>query len=545
MNTIDSRHFIEELRFDIKENDMIKAKLVLSHLLKIDESTRKLAMLELSRADDAFSMPIIINALASNPKVAEECPDLKEILYSKALDNPDTFLTLMRKEVKRESRVLFAEIAGEIRLEDASSVIIGIINEEQDEDVLKGAIRALGMIGDSGAVTPISEYLYSGSVELTIAAIYALGNLGTPTAIQRLSEKLGADSDLDLMIMGVFAGSQSPESIERLNDTLSSQHARLRNIGKQRMIEMGVKTVPTLMNNLLHDDPDLLIHTLNVLGVIGDDSAIQAIRKLLFNEPRDPNVRFAAYEALGMMSVEKGAFALAQGLRDPEGNVRAAAAGAIDRNYNTVLAAGIKNMIRGDDEESEQIIETLINSQCDSIFVDLLEEESFKEKAVSFLCEGAHPDIRCHFVDLLVQNNFNSLADRIKKGKTEPVAARLKIFAVDDSKMILNIYRGALHKLGYSPVLFEFPKEAIEKVKTEKPDLVFTDLNMPDISGIELTRQMREVFDQEKMPIVMVTTQNEATDNEAAYAAGVNAILQKPFNEETLDKVMAELSIKP
>ncbi len=545
MNTIDSRHFIEELRFDIKENDLIKARLVLSHLLKIDESTRKLAMLELARADDAFSMPLIIATLATHPDLSDECPDLREILYSKVLDNADLFISLMRKEPKRESRVLFADIAGEIRLEGASSILVGIINEEQDEEVLKGAIRALGMIGDSGAVTPISEYLYSGSVELTIAAIYALGNLGTPTAIQRLSEKLGADSDLDLMIMGVFAGSQSPESIEKLNDTLSSQHARLRNIGKQRIIEMGVKAVPTLMKNLLHDDPDLLIHTLNVLGDIGDGSAIPAIRKLLFNEPKDPNVRFAGYEALGMMPVEKGAFALAQGLRDPEGNVRAAAAGAIDRNYNTVLAAGIKNMVRDDDEESVQITQTLINSKCDSIFIDLVEEEGFKERAVSFLCDKAHPDIRVHFVALLNENDYKVLADRISKDTKAQVDTKLKVFAVDDSKMILNIYRGVLHNLGCSPILFEFPKEAIEKVKDEKPDIVFTDLNMPDISGIELTRQMREVFDKDKMPIVMVTTQNEATDNEAAYAAGINAILQKPFSEETLGKVMAELSLKP
>ena len=57
---------------------------------------------------------------------------------------------------------------------------------------------------------------------------------------------------------------------------------------------------------------------------------------------------------------------------------------------------------------------------------------------------------------------------------------------------------------------------------------------MPDISGIELTRAVRMIFSKEQLPIIMVTTQNEASDNEAALAAGVNAILYKPFNEESL-----------
>ena len=211
------------------------------------------------------------------------------------------------------------------------------------------------MIGDPSATTPISEYLYASSVELVIAAIQALGTLSTPTAIQRLAEKLGADHDLDYMILDVFAASQEPEALDRLNDTLSAQLAHLRNAGKQRLLDIGRKAVPVLISNLRYDDPDLLIHTLNVMGDIGDESAISPIRKLLHNEPRDANVRFAAYEALGKLPMAKGAFALAQGLSDPVDNVRSAAASAIDHNYNTVLAAGIKNMVR-DENPAERLI---------------------------------------------------------------------------------------------------------------------------------------------------------------------------------------------
>ncbi|MBU1140472.1 MAG: response regulator, partial [Proteobacteria bacterium] len=90
------------------------------------------------------------------------------------------------------------------------------------------------------------------------------------------------------------------------------------------------------------------------------------------------------------------------------------------------------------------------------------------------------------------------------------------------------------------PVLFEFPASALEWLEKEKPAMVLTDLNMPEITGVELTARIREKYSAEELPIIMVTTQNESTDNEAAYAAGISKIIQKPFNAETLKAAMSE-----
>jgi CheY-like chemotaxis protein/HEAT repeat protein len=541
MPQINANHYIEELRFDIREKDMIKAKLVLSKLGAIDAATRKMALFELNRADDDFAIPLIVNLIAEKRYMARTYPQIKEILYAKSLYRPEMLLAMLTREIKRENRAVLAQVAGEIRLEGAADTLMAILNEDEDEMVIKAVISALGMIGQTAAATPISEYLYSGSLELTIAAIYALGQLASPTAFQRLSEKLGADPDLDYMILDVFASDQSPEAITRLNEGLSSHYAHLRNAAKQRLREMGGKAVPILIGNLHHDDPDLLIHTLNVLGQIGDESAIVPIRKLLHNEPKDANVRFAAYEALGLLPVEKGAFALAQGFSDPVENVRAAAAGAIDRNYNSLLAAGLKNLIRSGDMEARQVAETTLNAGCDVIFLDLIQEAAFQTCAVDFLCSKAHPDVRTHFVDLMVKNGYGELAATIDDQIESAAAPMLKVFAVDDSKMILNIYRGALHSLGCETRQFEFPAEALKAVAADPPDVIFTDLNMPEIDGIALIREVRRRFDKQRLPIVMVTTQNETQDNEAAVEAGVNAILHKPFTAQDLGAALREL----
>jgi CheY-like chemotaxis protein len=298
------------------------------------------------------------------------------------------------------------------------------------------------------------------------------------------------------------------------------------------------------MENLTQEDPDLRIHTLNVLGDIGDEAAIPAIRKLLFNEPRDANVRFAAYEVLGRLPVEKGAITLAAGLHDPVANVRTAAANAINNNFAPVLAAGLKNMVREETEETVKIVQAVIEGECDRIFLSLIGEPAFEKTSLRMLGGEAPEEVRTHFDKLLRAEGHLELAAQLDQGEAAAPQRRvLKVFAVDDSRMILNIYRSVLHKLGLEPQLYEFPADAIANVQRLRPDVILTDLNMPEISGIELTRQVRQWYGAEEMPIVMVTTQNESQDNEAALAAGVNRILNKPFTEKTIGQALEAVGI--
>ncbi len=106
------------------------------------------------------------------------------------------------------------------------------------------------------------------------------------------------------------------------------------------------------------------------------------------------NVRFAAHEALGRLPFDKGAFALAAGLEDAVDHVRSAAAKAIDKHYNPVLAGGVRNLIRCGNAQALSNMGTVINSRCENIFLDLLEEDSFKMTAMKYLSNKAHPDIQ-------------------------------------------------------------------------------------------------------------------------------------------------------
>ena len=542
MAKINAQDLLDEIRFDIKEKDLIKAKLVLSALKHVSRKVQKQALFEVSRSENDFAIPLLAGVIAENSDVVESFPQLKETLFSKILDGPEILSDLLSNTLEPPIKALLVEAAGEIRFEKALPILLDILTNEEDVKIIESAIIALGMIADPSAATAVSEFLYSSNWKIVIASMRTLGTLATPEAIQKLGDRLGGDSDLDLMIIDIIAKIQIPEALEMLNQTLGSQHAHLRAAVKQKLGGVGVMSVRILIKNLFVDNPDLIIHSLNVLGDIGDSAAIPAIRKLIHQQPEDPNVRFAAYETLGRLPLDSGVYTLAAGLNDPVDNVRNAAAKAIDRHYNAALAGGIRNLIRSEDPEALKVMTTIIDSQCDTIFLDLWEEDCFQTPAIDYLTRKAHPDVRSYFTRTFEKAGRNDLANQIKPKKALKEKTALKIFAVDDSKMILNIYRTMLHNLGCESHLFESPAKALERVQKEKPDAILTDLNMPDITGIEFTKGVRQWYNDVEMPIIMVTTQNEAQENNAAYAAGVNNIIHKPFTEAQIGKALAKFA---
>jgi CheY-like chemotaxis protein len=70
---------------------------------------------------------------------------------------------------------------------------------------------------------------------------------------------------------------------------------------------------------------------------------------------------------------------------------------------------------------------------------------------------------------------------------------------------------------------------------------MFTDLNMPEMTGVELIRKTRELYSSSRLPIVMITTQNEVQDNRDAIQAGADTIGRKPFTSESLQNILENL----
>jgi CheY-like chemotaxis protein len=537
MAELNFQHMIEEIQANVLTGDVIKSRLVLAHIGEVDSKTRNRMIYELSRGEVDFVIPLLTYLLSQQAAVADTMPVIKQTLLSSLLAYPEKLPEFLLSDMVPDKAELI-KVVGELRYAEATGALLEIVATSDNDAEILLIIETLGQLGDPEAINMLTDYLYSASRELITAAVHSLGQLGTPSAMHRLAERMGTDNEIDFMILSIFAEVQDQVSLEKLNDTLRSHYAHMRSYAKKELVNIGPKAVPFLIENLTRDDPDFLIHTLNVLGDIGDESAVIPIRKLLDTLPKSANVRFAAYEALALLPLKKGAYTLTAGLSDPEDHVCIAAARAIDRNFSDILGVGIRNLLRGPREDAKHIVKILVNTQVDKIFLNLSEDEVFQELALVYL-PHTHKDIREHYYKVLVDAGRTTFAAAFEEGDDQ--GTRPKVVAVDDSRMILNIYKATLHELGYEPVLFEFPASALEWLETEKPLMVLTDLNMPEITGVQLTEKIRQRYSKEILPIIMVTTQNEANDNEAARKAGVNDILHKPFNAKSLGAAMHKL----
>ncbi|MEW6519402.1 MAG: response regulator [Thermodesulfobacteriota bacterium] len=535
---------LAELRHVVAAGDIIKGTILLGHVDQLDARGQNQFVAQLAGLEGELAVTLLARLLVSDREIAIPRAVIRNLLLGRVMKDPGQLLRLLTCGPPGQQPAL-VELAGEIQYAPAIPVLEEILAATSDDlALMKACLIALGSIGDPGPTNILGDFLYSGHRELVIAAINGLSNIDTPDSVQRLVERMGTDSDLDLIIIDALASLQDALALEQLNRELNSPHAYIRNHVKSRLARIGAKAIPMLVANLASHDPDLLVHSLNVLGYIGDTSAVRAVRKLLHEEPADANVRFAAYEALGMMPLAKGAYVLAEGLSDPVDQVRIAAARAIEWNCDDILIAGVRNLVGQGGRAAEQVVEAFLNSESHKIVFSLLGLPAFQELAIRFLNSKAHPDLKKQYAQLFRDKGYAELAERLAAEQPGRPEKKLQVYAVDDSRMILAIYKNTLYQLGMEAQLFEFPAAAIEKAIVGKPDVLLTDLNMPDITGIELTRQLRAIYPASELPIIMVTTQSDSPDHREAFEVGVNMILAKPFTAEQLGAAISEVLAK-
>ncbi len=501
------------------------------------------AIRELGRMD-ANLIVYLARFIARNRGVATTYPLLEDLLFEQVLASPDMLVEILANSNDVAEIAYYIHCIEALALESATLGLETKLAAVSDEGLLISMLGAIAKIGFCHNPQNLADYLYSSNRDIIAAAIMALGSIGSHDAVQLLSGRMGTDSDFDRLILDQFAEIQDQFCIEQLSETLASHITHVRNYGKAKLAELGGKAIPVIIENLNSDDVDLVVHTLNVLGDIFDESAVKPIKNLLHSHPADANIRFAAYETLGRLPSQKVALALAEGLNDQDDNVRLAASRAINNNYSRMLGVGVKNLLHSTVFDSGKIIAAIVESESDNIFLDLLGEETIRDALFAYIREQAHSDVVKFFNVILAKNDRGDLLSFIQPEQQQEEKTKILVYAIDDSRMILNIYRSALHKLGYEFKLFEFPETALKNIEKDAPEFVFTDMNMPLISGIDLTRKIRETHSADDLPIVMVTTQSESDSKNDALVAGVSEVIGKPFGAEALKQAI-ERNYKP
>ncbi len=107
------------------------------------------------------------------------------------------------------------------------------------------------------------------------------------------------------------------------------------------------------------------------------------------------------------------------------------------------------------------------------------------------------------------------------------------VLVVEDNEDLLRMIEKILSH-DYRVLTAYNGKEALEIVENEPVDLVVTDIMMPVMDGVELTRRLREDKRHESCPVIMLTAKRDDDDRVAAYSVGANAYITKPFNTSVL-----------
>ncbi len=113
---------------------------------------------------------------------------------------------------------------------------------------------------------------------------------------------------------------------------------------------------------------------------------------------------------------------------------------------------------------------------------------------------------------------------------------------VDDSRTMRQMVAFTLTNAGFTVVEAEDGKDAVSKVSGgAKMDIVVTDLNMPEMDGIAIIKELRKMSTFKFTPILMLTTESAMEKKKEGKEAGATGWIVKPFNPEVLLKTIAKV----
>lgn len=126
--------------------------------------------------------------------------------------------------------------------------------------------------------------------------------------------------------------------------------------------------------------------------------------------------------------------------------------------------------------------------------------------------------------------------------EANPRSAMKTVLIVEDSATTRSMIRSILEDFDeIETVEAATGFEALKQLPAHKVDLVVTDINMPDINGLELINFMRGDERYEKIPIIIISTERSEEDKTRGVALGADAYITKPFSPEDLRGLVREI----
>lgn len=115
------------------------------------------------------------------------------------------------------------------------------------------------------------------------------------------------------------------------------------------------------------------------------------------------------------------------------------------------------------------------------------------------------------------------------------------VLIVDDSSLIRSVASSAAQEAGHNVIVAGNGQEGLDAMQNSAIDIVFSDVNMPVMGGLEMVKNIKSNPDYKFIPVVMLTTESNPELKAQGKALGVKAWMLKPFNKEKFFMALKKL----
>ena len=352
---------------------------------------------------------------------------------------------------------------------------------------------------------------------------YAVCSITTAQAVESLAQ-LGGDDNLRFLCQ-----------------TIHHKNPTARRFIQEQLAQLGDAVIPYLAPVFSEGSVDQKILAANLIamtnGKLGGDLLLSVLDQ---GQADDANVRFAVYEALGSFPSMKTFVCLIEALNDSDYLILISVLSALNRYDFPFVSAKIQERIDIKSDQGKAIVRAMIDGEADSLIRALFLQAELQEFIRDMLCQARmtrNSDIIERICDEL------KIGEKPCDSQEEPAPKSARILAADDSMAIRKFYESILSQAGYQVSTAEDGMVAYGKIQLERYDLLITDLNMPNMDGIELAGKVRNEASAEKMPIIMVTTESEQSQRKLADQQNIDAYINKPIKPDLLLDAIRALGI--
>ncbi|RUO26109.1 two-component system response regulator [Aliidiomarina minuta] len=114
------------------------------------------------------------------------------------------------------------------------------------------------------------------------------------------------------------------------------------------------------------------------------------------------------------------------------------------------------------------------------------------------------------------------------------------VLIADDDNISLEVLKAMLSSYPLTIITAEDGEQAIQLATQEDPDLIILDYDMPNLTGADACRQLRQLSQFEDLPIIALTGHQSVSELNACRTAGMDATLHKPVSPDALDSLLRE-----